>query len=74
MARNNWVGTVRPDRGAALLDVWDEILSESSGVKIPASITLVDTEAGWVSEGRLRLFENMSADLDAGMVSTEYVP
>jgi hypothetical protein len=34
----------------------------------------VDTEAGWVSEGRLRLFENMSADLDAGMVSTEYVP
>lgn len=71
---SNWVGTVQPDFSAALENIWDDVLSESSSVRIPASITLTDIEAGWVSEGRLHLFYNMSAELDAGLVSTEYVP
>ncbi len=74
MARSNWVGTVQPDFGAGLENIWDDVLGESSGMRMPASITLTDMEAGWVSEGRMRLFENMSAELDAGLVSTEYVP
>ncbi len=74
MVRNNWVGTVQSDFGAALVDIWDAVLNGSNGMKVPASVTLADMEAEWVSEGRLRLFENMSADLDAGLVLTEYAP
>lgn len=74
MARTHWVGTVQPDSGAALENIWADILNGASGVMIPASIILTDTEAGWVSEGRLRLFEGMVSDLDAGLVSIDYVP
>jgi len=74
MARTNWVGTVAPDYGAALADLWEDILSGAAGVQISAPFILRDTDAGLVSEGRLRLFEEMAEDLNAGLVSTQYVP
>jgi len=74
VARNNWVGTLTIDPGPALVELWPDLLSGSAGVQIPASITVKDREAGLVSEGRYRLFENMVADLQAGLVLAEPVP
>ncbi len=74
LARNNWVGTVEPNPSAVLSEIWEDILGDAEGVLIPAPVTLMDMEAGLVSEGRLRLFEEMAAALDAGLVSTQYVP
>jgi hypothetical protein len=74
VARNNWVGTLTIDPGPALVELWADLLSGSAGVQIPGFITVKDTEAGLVSEGRYRLFENMVADLQAGLVLAEPVP
>lgn len=74
VGRNNWVGTVQSDPGAALSNIWEDVVLGSGSGVIPASITLTEMDAALVSEGRLRLFEEMVADLDAGLVSTQYVP
>jgi len=74
MARNNWVGSVMVDRGEALVEIWSQLLSNSQGVQVLAVIHLTDTDAGLISEGRLRLFEEMTADLEAGLVSPVSIP
>ena len=74
MARNNWVGTVTVNKGEALIELWPQIISKSEGVKVPGGILLTDTDAGLVSEGRSRLFDEMAADLQAGLVSPVSVP
>jgi hypothetical protein len=72
--RNNWVGTVTPDPGPPLIDLWPDLLAGVGGVQHPSAITLRDTGAGLISEGRLRLFEEMADKLEAGLVSPEAAP
>jgi hypothetical protein len=74
MSRINWVGTVSPDPASALPGVWEDMLAGSGGVLVPAPIILLDAEAGLVSEGRMKLFDEMSAALEDGLVATEIVP
>jgi len=74
MARNNWVGTISQDPGPALVELWPELLNGSGGKQVSASVILEDTAAGLISEGRLRLFEEMAADLEAGLVSPVTAP
>ncbi len=69
LARNNWVGTVTVDQGTALAGLWPSLISNAEGVQIPGAIILTNTDAGLVSEGRRRLFDEMAADLQAGLVS-----
>ncbi len=66
---NNWVGTLAIDPSPALIALWPELLMGPIKVRVPGSITLIDTEAGLISEGRYRLFEEMLTDLQAGLVS-----
>ncbi len=74
VARNNWVGTVVRDPGPALIGLWPDLLLNSSGVQIPSAFTLTDTEAGLISAGKLRFFEAMVDDLEAGLISPESSP
>lgn len=71
MARNNWVGTVAIDPSPALTAIWADLLAGSPGQQVPGAILLLDREAGLVSEGRLRFFEEMKADLEADLVLPE---
>lgn len=72
--RNNWVGTVTRDPGPGLIELWPDLLAGTAGVQVPSAITLTDTGAGLISEGRLRMFEEMADDLEDGLVSPEIVP
>ena len=72
--RNNWVGTIARDPGPALVELWPQLLNGTGGTQIPVSVTLMDTVAGLISEGRYRLFEEMTADLEAGLVSPSAAP
>lgn len=74
MARSNWVGTIMTDPGPALVELWPDLLSGTGGMQIPTSITLADQEAGLVSDGRYRLFEEMVNDLEAGLISLGSTP
>lgn len=72
--RANWVGTVRSDPGAGLMTIWPELLAGKGGEQVFAAIVLTDTDANLVSEGRMRLFEEMSGTLAAGLVSPDASP
>lgn len=72
--RNNWAGTVVLDPGPALAQIWPDVLAGTGGHQVPNGILLMDTEAGLISEGRMRLFEEMAADLEADLVLPETVP
>ncbi len=74
MPRNNWVGTVMTDPVPALISLWDTLFTENSGSLFPTQITVSDTEAGLLSEGRKRLFDEIAEDLLAGLISVEPVP
>ena len=72
--RNNWVGTVTTDPGPALIAIWPDLLAGTGGAQLPSAVGLTDTDAGLISEGRLRLFEEMADELEAGLVSPETAP
>lgn len=72
--RNNWVGTVKADPGSALLLLWDDLLAGLEAKQISPQIILDDTDSGLVTEGRYRIFEEMAADLQAGIVSPGEAP
>lgn len=72
--RNNWVGTVTSDPGPALMQLWPDLMAGMGGAQIPSAIALKDTEAGNISEGRLRMFEEMAEALEAGLVSPQTTP
>ncbi len=74
MARNNWVGSVMVDKGEALVELWPHLISRSEGVQVPGVLSLSNMEAGLVSAGRLSLFEEMVADLSAGLISPISIP
>lgn len=74
IVRNNWVGTITINPGSVLVDLWPELMMGPVNVQIPAPIILIDTEAGLVSEGRFRLYEEMLADLEAGLISPQTTP
>ncbi|MCB2214416.1 hypothetical protein KQH50_03360 [bacterium] len=74
MPRNNWAGTVVLDPAPALAQIWADIIAGTGGHQVPNGILLMDDEAGLISEGRLRLFEEMEADLEADLVLPETVP
>lgn len=72
--RSNWVGTITTDPAPALEALWTDLLAGVPGTHLPAAIVLNDTESGLISDGRMRLFDVMIADLQAGMVSVEIIP
>lgn len=72
--RSNWAGTVTLDPSAALITLWPDLLSGSAGVQVPGAVALTDRDLGLVSDGRYRLFAEMVADLQSGLVLTEFVP
>lgn len=71
MPRNNWVGTVAVDPAPALAAMWADLMAGNPGQQLPGSIILLDQEAGLISEGRMRLFDEIKADLEANLVLSE---
>jgi len=74
LPRDQWVGTVVADPVPGLQRLWPDLMSGMGGSLMPSSITVTDAGSGLFSEGRLRLFNRTLADLDAGLISTEYIP
>ena len=72
--RNNWVGTVVVDPGPALVTLWPDLIEGAEGVRKASSIALIDTETGLLTEGRRHVFDQMLADLQAGLVLPQSVP
>jgi hypothetical protein len=72
--RDNWVATISIDPAPALATLWPDVVAGMPGMQVPAAIRLSYRDPGLLSDGRYRLFEEMAADLQAGLVSFERVP
>ncbi|MFH1446384.1 MAG: hypothetical protein ABIG43_03115, partial [Chloroflexota bacterium] len=57
MQTDNWIGTLKLDPSFAIQEMWPKLLNGEGNTQGVLSISLIDTEAGWVSEGRMALFE-----------------
>ncbi len=74
MPHQNWAGTVTLNPSDALKEIWQDLLTGASGTQVPGTITLTNRNAGLISDGRLRLFEETTADLAAGLILPERMP
>lgn len=72
--RDNWIGTISIDPTPALEALWPDLVAGMPGVHVPAAIQLTNRDPSLLPDGRYRLFEEMAADLQAGLVSFERVP
>ena len=74
MPRDNWVATVTLDPAPALMAMWPDLLAGTGAQVSPMSVGLTDTEAGLISDGRQRLFNEMLVELEAGYALPEFTP
>jgi hypothetical protein len=74
MERANWVGTIALDPSLVLERFWPGLITGAGGQQAPNDVVLVDLEAGLVSEGRERYFDEMAAELADNLVLPETVP
>lgn len=72
--RENWVATVTLDPAPALMAMWPDLLAGTGAQVSPMSVGLADTEAGLISDGRQRLFDEMLVELAAGYALPEFTP
>jgi len=73
-ARVNWIVTIQPDWIAAVQSAWTDIAAGNGGKSYPSPLTLADINPDLLSEGRLRLAQQMLDDLLAGRVGTGVQP
>ena len=74
LQKENWVGTLRLDVVSVLETMWMGLLNGDNNISQASAITLVDTEASWISEGRMALFEMTMQNLLAGYIKPSTLP
>ena len=68
------LATVGFDTTAALSQIWPRVLSGAAGQVVDAPLVLEDLNTDLVGEGRLRLVEEMLAELTAGLIYPFTIP
>jgi len=74
MQTDNWIGTLKLDPSFAIQEIWPKLLNGEGNMRGVLSISLIDTEAGWVSEGRKALFEKTLNEVLNGYIGTAPIP
>jgi len=74
MQTDNWIGTLKLDPSFAIQEIWPKLLNGEGNMRGVLSISLIDTEAGWVSEGRKAFFEKTLNEVLNGYIGTAPIP
>ena len=64
------VAIIKNDYQSALTEIWPLLSNNEGGKYLEAGIAL-ETESDWISEGRLRLFNTVFDDLEAGFIKPD---
>jgi hypothetical protein len=70
----NWVATIGWNIAQALNDNWSEILSAQDGKIFDAPIVLNNVNSEWLTDGKLRLVEEVSTSLSQGLIDPLNAP
>ena len=71
--RPGWIATVKMDYGASLQASWADILSGTPGKVVPAGISVTDVDSNVLTDGKMRLVNELIVDLTAGAIAPNTV-
>ena len=71
---DSWIGTLKLDSGFAIQEIWPKLLNGEGNTQGVLSISIINTEAGLVSEGRMALFEKTLNEVLNGYIGTAPIP
>ncbi|HAF60926.1 MAG TPA: hypothetical protein DCK95_01210 [Anaerolineaceae bacterium] len=65
-----WAGTFLIDGFTPIKEIWDAVLQGNGGQTINASLSLADTQSGFISTGKQQIIQDVIAELQAGRIYT----
>ncbi len=69
-ARSMWIASIQPDITASIQTIFPELAAGKGGQNMPTPLFLTDVNADLLSEGKLRLAQQVLAGLQDGTIST----
>ena len=73
-ARPQWIASIQPDLISALQNIFPDLVAGNGGQSIPTPLFLTDVNTDLLTEGRLRLAQDVLAGLQNGTISTGISP
>ncbi len=73
-ARASWIASIQPDVNAAIQKIFPELVQGKGGQVVPTPLFLTDVNSDLLSEGKLRLVQQVLDGLIDGTVGTGVTP
>jgi hypothetical protein len=73
-AREHWVASIQPDVTSAVKNVFPDLVAGKGGQSLPTPLFLADVNASLLSQGKLRLVQQVLDGLQDGTISTGVTP
>jgi hypothetical protein len=71
--RPAWIATINLDYSAGLQAAWADILSGAPGKVVPASLSVTDIDTNMLTDGKMRLVNELIGELTAGAIAPNTV-
>jgi hypothetical protein len=71
--RPAWIATIKMDYAAGLKVSWTDILSGAPGKVVPASLSVTDIDSNMLTDGKMRLVNELIGELTAGAIAPNTV-
>jgi len=71
--RPAWIATIKMDYAAGLQAAWTDILSGAPGKVIPGSLSVTDIDSNVLTDGKMRLVNELIGELTAGAIAPNTV-
>ncbi len=72
--RSQWVASIQPDVTSAIQKIFPELVAGQGGQNVPTPLFLTDVNPDLLSEGKLRLAQQVLTGLQDGSISTGATP
>lgn len=72
--RTAWVATVKTEYTSGLLEIWQSIIAGSTGIAVPAGLELSDIDPNLITDGKIRLINELIDTLTSGAISPNTIP
>ena len=73
-ARDHWVTSIQPDVTSAIKNIFPDLVAGKGGQTVPTPLFLADVNTSLLSQGKLRLVQQVLDGLQNGAISTGVTP
>jgi len=73
-ARPNWIASIQPDVISAIQHIFPDLVAGHGGQTVPTPLFLTDVNSDLLSEGKMRLVQQVLDGLQNGTISTSVTP